>query len=244
MRRSSIRSLGVVSVLAAGLAAAAYAAAPAADTSYNVKGSYYETCACSVSCPCASNATLPTEGHCDAISLIHIDKGSFGAVKLDGLNLAVVFRSPKGQKVKDAFGKGEMDLFTLYLDDKANAQQKDVMPKLLAALFGTAEMKGAKPPQWVPMSLAADGDVAKFQIAGGSKLSFETENIDVGDKTKDGYKKGDISNRIVLTNSAPFPWVHDVTQGISRHFKYADLGTSWDYKERNAFFGSVDASGK
>jgi hypothetical protein len=244
MRRSLTLSLAVLFALAMAWTAATHAAAPPADTGYNVKGNYYETCACSVSCPCASNATLPTEGHCDAISLVHIDKGSFGSVKLDGLNLAVVFRTPKGQKVKDAFGKGDMDLFTLYLDDKANAQQKEVMPKLIAALYGTGEIKGAKPPQWVPMSLTTDGDVAKFQIAGGSKLSFETENIDVGDQTKNGYKKGDIGNRIVLTNTAPFPWVHDVTQGISRHFKYADLGTSWEYKERNAFFGTVDAAGK
>ena len=33
-------------------------------------------------------------------------------------------------------------------------------------------------------------------------------------------------------------------QGVSKHFKYADLGTSWEYKERNAFFGTVSASSK
>jgi hypothetical protein len=244
MTRSMTLPLAFASVFAVGLTAAVYAAAPPADTSYSIKGSYYETCACSVSCPCASNATLPTEGHCDGVSLVHIDKGTYGPVKLDGLNLAIVLRSPKGQKVKDSFEKGEMDLFTLYLDDKANAQQKEVMPKLIASLFGTGEIKGSKPPQWVPMNLTTDGDTAKFTIAGGSKLSFETENIDVADKTKLGYKKGDMNNRIVLTNTAPFPWVHDITQGISRQFKYADLGTSWEYKERNAFFGAVDASGK
>lgn len=211
----------------------------AATTNAEITGRYFETCACQVSCPCAANATLPTEGHCDAISLIHIDKGSYGKVKLDGLNLAIVFRSPHGKKVKDAFAKGEMDLFTLYMDDKADATQKEVMPKVITTLFGTQEMKGAQPPQWAAMSLVTEGDSARFQIDGGKKLSFVIENIDVGEKTKAAYKEGDLGNRIVLTNSAPFRWVHDITQGISKTFKYADFGRSWEYKERNAFFGAV-----
>jgi len=219
-------------------------AADAPATPYQVEGRYYETCACSVSCPCASNVTLPTEGHCDAISLVHLDKGSYGAVALDGLNVAVVFRSPQGVKVKDSFMKGEMDLFTLYLDDKATPQQREAMPGLLAALFGTQEVKGAKPPQWAPMKLTLSDDMAHFEIEGGKKLVFDIENVDVGEKDKAGYKKGDIGNRIVLTNSAPFPWVHDVTQGVSKTFTYADLGRSWQYKGRNAFFGTISAGGK
>src|SRR5260221_169929 len=77
-------------VLVLGLArfAATDTTAPGAAPSYDIQGKYYETCACSVSCPCASNATLPTEGHCDAISLVHIDKGTIGDTKLDGLNVA------------------------------------------------------------------------------------------------------------------------------------------------------------
>jgi hypothetical protein len=240
----SMKAAATAAALVLGLArlAATDTTPPAAAPSYDIQGKYYETCACSVSCPCASNATLPTEGHCDAISLVHIDKGTVGDTKLDGLNVALVFRSPKGKKVKDSFEQGEMDFFTAYLDDKATAKQKAVMPDLMASLFGKAEIKGTKPPQWVPMSLDTQGDIAKFQIAGGSKLSFETENINVGDKTKAGNKAVGNENRIVLTNSAPFPWVHDITQGISRHFKYADLGTSWEYKERNAFFGTVSAN--
>jgi len=244
MKDMRMRLPWIMGVVVCGLAARAGSAPAPAATGYEIKGNYYETCACTVSCPCASNATLPTEGHCDAISLIHINQGTVGALKMDGLNFAIVFRSPKGQKVKDAFGKGEMDFFTIYLDDRASEPQKEAMPKLIGYLFGSDPIKGSRPPQWVPMSLSVDGDIAKFQIAGGSKLSFETEDIDVGDKTKDGYKKGDASNHIALTNTAPFPWVHDITQGISRHFKYADLGTSWEYKERNAFFGTVAASGK
>ncbi len=235
----------VIACAAGSLALAEEKAAAAkggAGTSYDITGKYYETCACSVSCPCASNATLPTEGHCDGVSLVHIDKGMVGKTKMDGLNLAIVLRSPKGQKVLDSFEKGEMDLFTIYLDDKASAEQKEAMNTLIPALFGTGEIKGSKPPQWSPMALEVNGDVAKYSIDGGKKLSFEIEDVVVPTKTKYG-KDNPKGNRIVLTNSAPFPWVTGITQGISKSFHYEDYGTKWDYSGRNAFFGEVMAKG-
>ena len=228
----------VALVCAAGVSAAA-ADAP----TYALQGQYYESCACKVSCPCAANRTLPTEGHCDAVSLFHIEKGNVGATKLDGLNMALVLRSPQGKKTLDALTEGEMDLFTLYFDEKASPEQRDALGSAIPALFGTGEVKGSRPPQWVPMSLDVQGDVAKFAIAGGEKLAFEIENVSVGAKTKTGNPRSSTSNRIVLTNSAPVPWVHTLTQGFSKKFHYADLGTSWDYADRNAFFGIVDAKG-
>jgi hypothetical protein len=229
------------------LAATAPAKAPAKTAAkapaYSIQGKYYETCACAVSCPCAPNRTLPTEGHCDAVSLINIQHGMVGATRLDGINLAVVLRSPQGQKTEDAMIKGEMDHFVVYLDDKATPQQREALGKVMPALFGTQEIKGAQPPQWVPMSLSVSGDVARFDIAGGSKLAFEIENIVVGDVSKLGAAGPGPSHRITLSNTAPFPWVSDITQGISKSFTYDDLGQKWSYESRNAFFGKVAAKG-
>ena len=45
------------------------------------------------------------------------------------------------------------------------------------------------------------------------------------------------------TNVAPFPFIHHVTQGYSKSFHYQDLGASWDYEKRNAFFGTFTARG-
>jgi hypothetical protein len=213
------------------------------QTSYSINGKYYDTCACAVSCSCGANVSLPTEGHCDGIVLIHIDEGRVGKVKMDGLNFAVVLRTPRDEKVGDAFFlKGETDLLTLYLDDRASPEQKQAMPALLAGLLGTKEMKGYRPPQWAPMKLDVDGDVAKFEILGSAKLSFEIENVNL-DKVLPGVPRSDPGNRIALTNVAPFPWIKEVTQGHSKFFHYSDLGVAWDYKDRNAFFGKVTARG-
>jgi hypothetical protein len=196
--------------------------------SYDVKGKYYETCACAVSCPCATNATLPTEGHCDGVSLIHIEKGSVGKTKLDGLNLAVVLRSPKGKKVMDSFNEGVMDLLTVYIDDKATPEQRAAIPGLMGGLFGTKEIKGEKPPQFAPMELTIEGDTAKFTIAGGTKLSFEINNIALADTTKMGAKNPGKAKRLTIDGAVPFPWVKGVSQGISKSFKYNDLGAKWE----------------
>jgi hypothetical protein len=243
MSKKIVRFVLAVGIGAAPVAAMAATAVAAKAPGYTLKGNYYESCACAVSCPCAANKTLPTEGHCDVVSLFHIATGTAGSTKLDGLNMAMVARSPKGQKVLDSFEKGEMDLMTLYLDDKATPAQREALNKVIPALFGTKEMKGSRPPQWVPMSLDVKGDVATFTISGGEKLAFEIENVSVGDTTKLDAKASPTSHRIELTNSAPFPWVHSLTQGFSKNFHYADLGTSWDYKDRNAFFGVIAASG-
>lgn len=244
-----IIKLSLLIVAASGLAAlAAEAGMAGADAgkpvTYSLQGKYYETCACMVSCPCPSNATLPTGGeHCDAISLFHVDKGMVNQTKIDGINFAIVLRSPKGAKVLDSFEKGEMDLFTLYFDDKANDAQKQALGMVMPALFGTKEIKGSKPPQWAPMSLTVDGDTAKFNIDGGKKLAFEIQNIKLPGKTKEGAPMKPGSDRIELTNTAPFPWVGHITQGIGSKFHYDDLGSKWDYEGRNAFFGTFDAKG-
>ncbi len=218
-------------------------APPAKQTSYDVQGKYYDTCACPVSCSCGANVTLPVEGHCDGVILLHIEKGTVGKVSMDGLNIAVVERTPKGVKVVDAFLiKGDMDLLTVYLDDRASPHQKEAMPILLAGLLGTKKIKGFRPPQWALMSLQMEGDVARFKIGDGTKLSFEIENVDL-DKVRPGVPKSEPSKRITLTNVAPFPFIHNVTQGYSKSFHYHDLGASWDYEKRNAFFGSFTARG-
>lgn len=223
------------------LLVAVAAAAVAGGTAYEVHGRYYETCSCTVSCPCAPNATLPTEGHCDAVSVYHITHGRVGTVKLDGLTLAHVFRTAHGIKVMDAMTQGKLDLFTLYGDDQATPAQRQALDRLAAALFPPGPDKPAQVGEWVPMELKISGDDATFTIDGGKKLAFETHDIAVG-STKVGRPNGK-ENRVMLTNTAPFPWIADISQGISKGFHYADAKVTWDYKERNAFFGTIAAKG-
>ena len=63
-------AIGMVAAVAVMGLFAVGALAKGGKTSYDVKGHYYETCGCAVSCPCATGEFLPTEAHCDAVSKV------------------------------------------------------------------------------------------------------------------------------------------------------------------------------
>src|SRR5262249_41362509 len=150
---------------------------------------------------------------CDGIFFFHIDKGKIGKTALDGFNFAGVIRAPKNTVVADAMEKGEMDLITFYFDDKATPEQREAFGKIMPSLFGTKEFKGAKPPQFVPMKFEVNEDNAKLDAMGG-KITFDIDQISLGEDTKMAAKgKKGAKKRVALTNSAPFPWVADPTQG-------------------------------
>src|SRR5262249_48051134 len=126
-----------------------------------------------------------------------------------------------------------------YLDDKASEEQKAALPQLLGGLFGPMNIKNAKAPAFVPIKLDVAGDVARLDVGSG-KMTAEIENIKIGE-TKTA--KGTEPKRYKIDGAAAFPWVTGITQGKSHSFKYSDGATKWDYKDRNAFFGVINAKG-
>ena len=64
-----------------------------AMTEWMLRGPEIASCNCAYGCPCQFNA-LPTEGDCRAAVGMHIDKGHYGKVKLDGLNIAATAAWP------------------------------------------------------------------------------------------------------------------------------------------------------
>jgi len=233
------KAIGMVAALVVSLASAG-AFAKAGKTNWDAKGKYYETCGCAVSCPCGTGEFLPTENHCDAVMVFHFDKASYGKTKLDGLNVVGVLRSPKSQKVLEAFMKGEMDHFAIYLDDKATDEQKAAIGPFLDALLGKMEIKGAKAPAFVPIKLDVNGDEAKIDIANG-KLTADIVELALPSETKEGKKQ--TAKRYEIKGAAPFPFIPMVNQGKSKSFHYADGPVKWDYKDRNAFFADFATKG-
>ena len=68
-------------------------------TNWQLSGDYFENCNCSVVCPCLISpapplTSRPTEGVCDVALAFHIDKGNYGTVALDDLNLALIAHTP------------------------------------------------------------------------------------------------------------------------------------------------------
>ena len=53
---------------------------------WHVVGDWFDVCKCNVPCPCEF-AQAPTYGDCDGVLAYHIREGSYGGVRLDGLNV-------------------------------------------------------------------------------------------------------------------------------------------------------------
>ncbi len=102
-------------------------------TQWQLTGDYFESCNCSVVCPCLASTgapltVRPTEGACDVALIFHIDRGSFGGLALDGLNVAVAAHAP------GPMADGNWSV-AAYIDERADDQQTAA----LGAIFTGAE---------------------------------------------------------------------------------------------------------
>lgn len=101
---------------------------------WELSGDYFENCNCDVVCPClvSSGAPLtarPTQGACDVALVFHIDKGKYGDVALDGLNVAVAAHTP------GIMGEGNWTL-AAYIDERADDKQTEALGAIFSGAAG------------------------------------------------------------------------------------------------------------
>src|SRR5262245_30966772 len=98
---------------------------------WNVSGQYYETCNCAFICPCIPGqlAVRPTKGDCKFAMAFQIERGSFGAVSLDGLGFVVLGLTP------EEMGKGNWSV-GLIADARATAEQRDAITAIASGAAG------------------------------------------------------------------------------------------------------------
>lgn len=87
-----------------------------AFTEWSMQGFEFVNCNCNWGCPCQFNG-LPSHGDCCAHAFVHIDKGRFGDVVLDGLSCGFLAAWPGPIHL----GKGT---FQAVVDERADARQR------------------------------------------------------------------------------------------------------------------------
>lgn len=102
-------------------------------TKWQLTGDYFENCNCEVACLClisgaAPLSSRPTRGVCDVVLVFHIDKGTYGDVPIDGLNVAIMAHAP------GPMGEGNWSA-AAYIDERADDKQTAA----LGAIFTGAE---------------------------------------------------------------------------------------------------------
>lgn len=186
---------------------------------WSLTGTYFETCNCEAVCPCVF-LSPQSEADCTALVAWHIDKGSFGDVALDGLNVALAVHAP-GIMVKTKWRAAA------YFDDNASATQTDALhtifsgkagghPAVLASFIG--EMVGAKT---VPIRYRREGRTASLSIPGVTDAEIEVLEGQGGQPIR-------IENHpLCIAPGKP------ATVARSKRFQLADFGFDWKMSGKN-----------
>ncbi len=93
-----------------------------ASRQWKISGDYFEACNCDSVCPCPTSglAARPTQGHCDAGLVFHVEHGSHGTTQLDGLSFAVLLHTP-GPMIAGNWTVG------VIVDERATAEQREAL---------------------------------------------------------------------------------------------------------------------
>jgi hypothetical protein len=126
-------------------------------TAWNVTGQYYETCNCDFVCPCVPGqlAVRPTKGDCQFAMAFQIERGSYGAVSLNGLGFIILGLTPA------EMGKGNWSV-GLIIDARATAEQRDAVTAIASGQAGG------------PMA-ALSGLIGKFLGVESAPITFDRQ---------------------------------------------------------------------
>jgi hypothetical protein len=126
---------------------------------FDLEGTAFFQCQCTANaCPCQKNGA-PNHGTCEAADFVYIRKGSYGRLRLDGLN-AVIVGNLVDKNVARLYA-------TIYIDQKADVPQRDALTAILQFLNGAYETSPlqASRVKFVPMVFK--------RIAGSNDLHSE-----------------------------------------------------------------------
>jgi hypothetical protein len=143
--------------------------------SWNLKGSYFETCSCDLMCPC--NMSMDhgaTNDYCRVVLVFNIKEGEIEGTDVSGLSVAAIADTPK------VMTEGNWRL-GMFVDDRAD----DAQMEGLGAVFGGQKggpMEGILPLvgevlgiERAPFAVAEEGLSHSVKI--GDAIDFEIEDI-------------------------------------------------------------------
>lgn len=199
---------------------------------WSIKADYVETCNCDYGCPCNFNG-FPTYGFCRALVLYHIRAGSYGSVKLDGVD--VVFAASWPKAIHEGNGTTQ-----LYISKKATADQRDAIMQIFSgrakgegpfAVFAPT-FKYVLDPQFVDIVAKIDGKKSSFSIPGILDVQVESFKNPVTGEEQD--------TKIELPKG--FIWkVADAAKSKIMHITTPSL--NFDDSGKNAFYSVVEHKG-
>lgn len=158
----------------------------------------------------------------------HINNGSYANVTLDGLNVAMIARTP------GPMGEGNWSV-AMYLDERANEQQRQALEAIFSGSAGGP--LGALSPL-ISTVLGAKTVPITFSIA-GKRRSVEIPNI--MHLAVHPLPSMDPNNEIWALNAHPFAPQLAMAVG-DQNSTWTDYGMSWDNSGKNGHYASINWS--
>ena len=146
------RLFAVLAVLSLTLTAACTTQPPADEglsqnTAWSVKADYTDACSCQPTCPCFFGSA-PTLGHCEGVTLVEIESGHYGDVRLDGVKVLAVYRGG--------------DWIKFYVTDEADKAQTEAAVKLLPTFEEFFAIENVLEVKNVPISVERSAERMKI----------------------------------------------------------------------------------
>jgi len=206
--------------------------AEASAPTWSISGEYFENCNCAVVCPClmstqAPLTSRPTEGACEVAFAFHLDRGSFGDVALDGLNVAMIARTP-GPMIEGNWKAA------LYLDERADDRQREALQAIFTGQAGgimgafaplISEVLGVKA---VPIDYRVEGKRRSVEIPDIMSLAVRPAASAMGE-----------DKEIVAVNAHPFAPDGVAIAVGEPGSTWSDYGLRWDNSGKNGHYAAI-----
>jgi hypothetical protein len=143
--------------------------------SWNLKGTYFETCSCDLMCPCNMSFDHgATYDYCRVTLVFNITEGEIEGTDVAGLKVAVIADTPK------VMTEGNWKL-GMFVDENASDEQMEKLAGVLSGQMG-GPMAGLAPlvgevlgVERAPIDVVEDGLTDSVKI--GDAIDFEIEDI-------------------------------------------------------------------
>ena len=210
---------------------------------WRLEGDYFDGCNCKSICPCIF-ALDPTEGDCKGLAAWHIEKGHFtygikdsgnrnnndndnNSINLANLNIILAVHAPghmfTGPKWK----------ISLYLDERANNDQKDALTKIFTGQAG-GEFFAEMFPR-IGEILGIRSVPIEFSIEGKKRRKIKIPSITEMEIEGLTGSNPDIESKVVNPAFSNTPGNDPVIAHSTKH-TYKDHGLEWDNSGRNSFY--------
>ena len=143
--------------------------------SWNLSGSYFESCSCDVVCPCTASLSLgATKDRCKVVLVFNVKSGEVEGTDVGGLTVAAVADTPK------VMSEGNWRLGVVIDADASDEQAEKLGGVFSGALGGPMEALGPLVGedlglQRLPIEVREDGLTHSVKI--GEEIDLEIEDV-------------------------------------------------------------------